>query len=719
MTIFTDIQDAISKIKIPSKPPFTNILHNYATYNYIWTLSVLDDVRINDPASTYKKGDYGQIIFKSGSGDPQNRVPLGAYGAFDFFIDDVNISSITGFDKATGNTNACKISFKVFEPYSMGMFFHALQVAAHQMGHETYIEAPYLLTLEFKGNLNPSQYGVNGDELSTIEKTTKHFPLKFMLLDMNVSEQGTEYTVDAIPWNEVAVSNTYNEIKSDIILTGTNVHDLLQYGDKSLEAVVNKQLIDQAEKLGKDPDQIVILFPKDPKTSNAEGKSTPDKSKTTGATVDPNASTSSRKLEDTLNVKYKLSNHYNIVVLVQDFQDVNEFGSSSMTFDQYTPTSTPFAENDFSYDEKTQTFTRGKISINVNNNIGNMTFSQGGSVTDIINEVILMSDYGQRALSKAENEKNKGNIMWWRIDTQVYLDKSEKNISKSGEPPKLVVYRIVPYQVSSSVFLPPDKADPYIQDRIDQAIKSYDYIYTGKNHDIISFDLNFKMSLYQAMFDPTKTGDEKAKPQQSNQSQPEQPESTDKSSWSLPDRLFDVDKLTLNVDENIRKIKFDSLGTSTSKKGGALSDNQTTKLVKQAHDIILNGIDLMAPTIKILGDPYYLGDSGFGNYTAQETELSNINGDHSINYQNGEVDILVNFKTPIDIDLSTGTYNFGGLSLVSQFSGLFQVVTCDSMFSKGLFTQELKLIRRLGQNPQTTSSPSTQNKATTTESTGA
>jgi len=696
MSIFSSIQEFVSKLKVESKPPYSNILHNYATYNYIWTLSVLDQTRINSPSTTYKKGDLGQVIFKSGSGDPSNRIQIGNYGAFDFFIEDVTINSVIGFDQATGNTNATKISFKVIEPYSMGMFFHALQIAARQMEHETYVEAPFLLTLEFKGNLSPSEYGVTGDNLSSIEKTTKHFPIKLLLLDMNVTESGTEYTIDAIPWNEVAASSTYTQLKSDITLSGKTVQELLQSGPSSLEAIVNKRLLDEAVELGKDPDQILILFPKDPKTSDAEGKTTPDRSNTTGSTKDPSETTSGIKLKDVLKVKTQRSN-LNVDILVQDKADVNIFGSSSMTFDQYTATSTPFAENDFVYDEKTGTFTRGKLSLKVNNNVGEMKFAQGGSVIDIINEVILMSEYGQKALQQEEIKTYKGNLMWWRIDFQSYLNSSEKNISKTGEPQKLIVFRIVPYQVSASKFLPPDKADPNIEDKINEAVKAYEYIYTAKNYDIISFDINFKMALYQAMFDPSKTGDEKAKPQQANISEPEKPKSQE--SWSLPERLFDVDKLTKNLDDNIRKIKTDSIGTNTSKKGGSLSDTALTKLTKQAHDIILNGIDMVSPTIKILGDPYYLGDSGLGNYTAQETELSNMNGDNGINYQNGEVDIMLTFKTPLDIDMSTGVYNFGGPDLVSKFSGLFQVVTCDSSFSKGEFTQELKLVRRLGQDP--------------------
>ena len=74
----------------------------------------------------------------------------------------------------------------------------------------------------------------------------------------------------------------------------------------------------------------------------------------------------------------------------------------------------------------------------------------------------------------------------------------------------------------------------------------------------------------------------------------------------------------------------------------------------------------------------------------------------SINYQNGEVDIYINFRTPLDINTDSGFYDFGETQDVPQFSGLYQVLTVTNTFEKGLFKQQLDLIRRRDQE-QTTS----------------
>jgi len=695
MSIFSDIQDAISKLEVPAKPPFSNVLHSYATYNYIFTMSILDKTRIGVPARTYKKGDIGQIIFKSASGDPKNRVPIGKYGSFDFFIDDVNITSQMGLDLVSGNTNSSIITFKITEPYSMGMFLHALEVGAKQMGYENYASAPILLTIEFIGNLNPSEYGVSSEQLTKIEKTTRHIPIKIMKAEMSVTHAGSIYDVTACAWNDAAQSTTYMTAQSDLSITGSTVQELLQSGENSLEAVLNKRWMDEAVKAKKDPDQLLILFPKDPKTDSG----VTSVFKSFSATIDPNSMNNIVTLRDVLNVKpVTLAD---VEVLVQDTNNVNAFGTASMNFNVYDGVSTPFAENSVVYDDKTKTYTRGNLTIKANkgNTVGDMKFSQGADIRAIINEVILMSDYGQKVLKKEEVEKQKGKISWWRLDFQSYPIDSDKNKYATGDAPKLVVVRVVPYTVSSAVFLPSNKADPYIKDRLKEAIKSYDYIYTGKNYDIISFDINFKYAVYQGLFDVKNTGDQKLKEQQAPLAEPEKPKSQE--SGYLSSLLYNIEELVDDVNPFKKRVKTDVTSTSSSLKGGSLADTEATKIAKHAHDLILSGVHLMTATVKIIGDPYFLGDSGLGNYTAPETQYSNLNADGCINYQNGEVDIALNFKTPIDIDPAIGTYEFGGLELVSSFSGLYRVLKCENNFSKGKFTQELTLSRCIGQDPVT------------------
>jgi len=87
-----------------------------------------------------------------------------------------------------------------------------------------------------------------------------------------------------------------------------------------------------------------------------------------------------------------------------------------------------------------------------------------------------------------------------------------------------------------------------------------------------------------------------------------------------------------------------------------------------------------------------------GNYTAAKSQFENMTSDYSIDYQTGEVDITIDFRTPIDIDVNKGAYEFGPTKLINQFSGLYQVLTVESTFNRGRFTQNLTVVRRHGQS---------------------
>ena len=113
----------------------------------------------------------------------------------------------------------------------------------------------------------------------------------------------------------------------------------------------------------------------------------------------------------------------------------------------------------------------------------------------------------------------------------------------------------------------------------------------------------------------------------------------------------------------------------------------------------------------IMGDPYYIADSGMGNYSAGTTPIINITEDGTMDYQSSEVDVLVNFRTPLDIS-QTGGYDFPrlGISPTGAFSGLYQVYMVRNSFSEGVFSQDLKMIRRKNQTGVDTKSEPTSEK---------
>jgi len=683
-------QNAINSVfKIPSgiTGRIPNPLHYYSSYNYIFTLSVLDDLSLNFPDETYRKGILGPLILKSGSGDPKNRIPTAnttaqnPSGSFDFYIDDVQITSVIAMNNSTGNANHSGLQFTVTEPYSMGMFFQTLQTAAKRAGHQNYLVAPLLLTVEFKGHVSADLQN------QTIDRTTKYFPLKLSTFNMRVNGSGSVYDIVAYPYHERGFSTVYSQLKTDVSIKGKTVSEMLQTGEKSLQVVLNDALNERKKSTGAAvADQILISFPKDLMTGGAVNSSSSDTSKATSATVDPYEVDNSGSQSDSFFARLGLTTSSVNNTQVQEQGNINDIGSSTMGFNLYKRGETPFAKDNLAYDEKTGTYKRGNITIDPAE--GEFKFSQGSDIVNAINQVILMSEYGRTSLTQINEAK--GLVKWWRIETHLYFIPSDDNLAVTGQKPNLVVYRVVPYDAEVSVFLPPNTARPGVEETKAEVIKEYNYIYTGKNIDVLDFDIEFNAGFYTSIHsDAGKNNEGKALKK-----------NTGGADDGVKESKNDTPAGSAPSGKNVLPTSQypDSINSSTSRQGGGGTEDSATLAARQFHDALTFGVDMVNINLNILGDPYYLGDSGMGNYTAASTDNSNINADGAIDYQRGPIHVLLNFRTPIDINHTTGMYDFSNTANVPQFSGLYQLNTVTSKFTRGKFIQTLTMFRLRGQD---------------------
>jgi len=683
------IEKGTSLAQIEETPPFSNILNQYASYNYIWTMWVLRPYDLNFPDVTYRKGVTGDIILKSGSGEPDNRIPLTNYksktsnpsGKFDFFIDNVRIGGLIGLDKNTGNTNANSISFQIIEPYSLGLFFQTLQAAVYKSGSKSWNNVPIMLRLEFTGHKD--QYELN----VKVPNATKYFPLKIINIGMKVSGTGCTYECTAIPWNERAYSTAISTAKSQVNIEGKTVQEMLQSGPKSLQYTINKIEKDKAD-ANKTPiqDKVLILFPVDTKTANDDGGNK-DTSSPTGAKINP---ADLKLINQNLFKKLGVEGDVNPIQKT----NVNPIGTSTMGFGDLQRAKQSFGEEDGVYDSKAGVFKRGNIKIESAQGVAE--FAQGSNIPNMINQIILVSQYGRQAL---ENVDNDGFVPWWRVETQLYLLDSDDNLAKTGNYATLAVYRVVPSAIHSSRFLPPEDRPKGIENLKKVALKEYNYIYTSKNIDILDFNIEFNNGFYkqltvdmgkrnQGVITKSETGSEATSETKTDSGKTPPPA---KGEVRLPNDS------SPSVNDSI------TIGSNKSPVG---DDDPGTLAAKAFNEAINSMLDMVELDLKILGDPYYLGDSNMGNYSAQKTNLRGINKDGAIDGQSTEVYITVNFRNPIDIDYTTGLYEFGQGKIVPQFSGLYRVGEVQNEFKGGLFTQSLKLMKMPNQDTDKNTAPS-------------
>jgi hypothetical protein len=644
------------------KLPLANPLSEFASYTYILSIGVLRDDELNFPDTTYRAGKKLKLICKSANADPNNRINT-SYGKFDFFIDNLTLSSIIGHEK-NNNTNVTKFTFDITEPYSMGIFPIACQQAAYEAGHKNWRSAPFILTIEFKGNRE------NGTMVS-IPNTDRYIPFKFTELSMTVNHTGSKYTCNAIAYNQTALTSKHAQLKHEVSVKGKTVQEVLQTGEKSLQAVINQRL----QQLAKDgivpvPDEVVILFPKDISSSaGAAGASTPSQGATTGSgaggSVIQKLGLTRSKINQTL---------------VQDIKQVNELGSSIITTGESS-----IGKDNAVYDKDKNVYIRANNTLEIDG--GELKFNQDTDIINVINQVLIKSEYPKAALG-AKTVTKEGFRKWWKIDTQVFNISSDENLKSTGVKPQIIVYRVIPsnHHLSSGP-MPPNVKPPGFQDLAKQAVKVYDYIYTGKNTEVLKFDITFKNSFSTML---------SADAGQFNQDiqNPGSVQFIEKAVNKLLMIGNEPDK-TLGVTPT--QATYVATKSTTDHKGGGGPETAASRAARTFHDQINSGNDMIMLDMTIIGDPYFIAQSGTGNYTAKSSQFVNLNTDGSVNYQNGEVDIVVNFRTPVDINQVSGLYDFGGASKTSpvmQFSGLYRVTTVTSRFSNGEFKQDLKGMRR-------------------------
>ena len=135
--------------------------------------------------------------------------------------------------------------------------------------------------------------------------------------------------------------------------------------------------------------------------------------------------------------------------------------------------------------------------------------------------------------------------------------------------------------------------------------------------------------------------------------------------------------------------------TGSDMYGGGGPENLDTRVMRSFWDAVTSQAEMVKMDMEILGDPYYIIQSGMGTYSAKP-DSQNLNNDGTMAHQNGQVFVIVNFRTPIDVNLSTGLYDFGKSATtgpVSMWTGLYRITQIHTKFIGGIFTQQLEGIR--------------------------
>ena len=244
-----------------------NILNDFASYNALFTLSALTAGEAKDttiiasrkphdviarsagigPSSASESNSYDeagldigpidQILNKAGNQKLKAAVKESQKTLAqnrDIFIKNVTIEALPSLNSKRRVTSVTNITMELVEPAGITLL-ERIRGAAVNSGNLDHIDAPFLLTIEFKGF--DEQGRIASEQMA---KTTKRFvPIKIIDMQLDVTAAGTVYSLKAIPWGEFGFVDTYNSLRTsgNLFPQGGTIRDAAV----ALERLMNKQ----------------------------------------------------------------------------------------------------------------------------------------------------------------------------------------------------------------------------------------------------------------------------------------------------------------------------------------------------------------------------------------------------------------------------------------------------------------------------------------------
>lgn len=655
-----------------------NVLNSYRSYTYNFTLAGLKKERVNDPES-YRNSELELVILKSAGKGTQGISNLGTNksqnqtaqvragnssqgvtasknaqldsvadkllqdfnkespGRFDMFIENVEIETIMGYKNGASTTLPTNVRFEVFEPYSVNGFIEALHTAAVAAGYATYASASFLLKMEFIGY--PDDADITAPKI--VSGAERYFVLRFTGLEVQITERGTRYQCTAVPYNEGGFGQP-SELIAPVKMTGRTVKQILG----NLMKAVQDQQEDSQRKARKSTsvpgfDKYEIKFPTrdDDNAENSIGSA-----------------------------------------------DVNELGVDSIVYrmpDLGTtdkPTPSP------------QELEREPGSIRYNPDDPTVQFHENKQIYECIEYLIRDSTYVRNILKNIGQPGQKsideyGMVKYFLIKMEVTNQDVINDLTKN--PYRTFTYVVTEYKIHYT------KIPQYAQAKIDiskiknLSLREYNYIYTGKNIDVINFKLNFNTLFFEAI--PRALGNNDAPAARDSIAR--------KDEVGAQTTPVPVD-VTARDSTSAQGVMPTASAVSVAPGHGSGSQRQDDPyfvMARNMHEAVVNSkASMLTGELEIIGDPLYIATGGIGNYRPKRgKEGLTETGEADHNYR--EIFITVNFRNPVDISsLSKGGRTYFESKKV-PFSGIYRVLTVNSSFKDGQFKQMLSIARLPGQ----------------------
>ena len=333
--------------------------------------------------------------------------------------------------------------------------------------------------------------------------------------------------------------------------------------------------------------------------------------------------------------------------------------------------------NNFQFNEERQNFT-----IRAGTNLPTVIHSILRTTEYMINQVNLENTSGSKKDSLKYSEGQDKPILFYRIVPRIELI-DEWDIKRNCYAKK-ITYVIKKHKLRGKDY------ENLGQAQITNFVKTYKYIYTGENTEILNFDIQFNAAYYQknlfGIMEKTRGS------------------ATSKAA-AMEDALVDHGNLATTNPNGTTNVTPVMKETSVAVPGSTdintpIVDPKTLIVNNFMNDVMNSGADLVELNLEILGDPSYIQNHDIRHavlasqgFPAMDPETRSLNPDRAWH-------VTVEFSNPVDINERTGLdegfgVNDKGVAVVTAptMSGIYKAVEVRSKFNNGVFTQSLQLVR--------------------------
>lgn len=711
---------------------FPNILHNYASYTYNISLHTVSVTQYNsfatDPKTTYTPEDGSVLIASAGRWD-NTRFRNKNFSNADFFFDKLSFETVIGSVEYAQNSNVLSLDFSIIEPYGMTLANRLLDLAKDYSSdpknksiQSNVLQLPYLLQLDFFG------YDSSGNP-QQIPSIAKYIPIMITSIKFRISTTGSQWDFTAVPYNHQAFTETSgvtpmkcqvvaNSLKEFFAAVPIGTYQDAVFNEQAVSfnsMIVNQKAVNGAEINRKSITSGGAFGEKHKTGTRSEGIAVSNQIE--AGRVQPQTELSKINVlinQSSYPAAVNLWNQVNKRTGVCKIADEISFAIDPLIIDaKFQPQE---LINITSLEMTTANTTQANLAIQSGmiTNIDDKehprvetTINQGTSILQVISTAMLNSDYIHNQIIDPSKDNNitvgqmqaflSKPLNWFHVVPTVKIlgyDTINNRYAKK-----------ITYNIQHKV-LYQDKNKNASQGYPVVIAKDYEYLFTGKNNDILNFDLTFDSQFFVVNVANPANADSSAASSASDLTPTQSLLSKNKTDTLTNAQVSAIlnDINANGIPELKPKIHLVASIPTTSVTRGGKAD-----MAKQLERNILSTIagDMVSVTLKIIGDPDFIKqddvfytlkdikDQTYINIANKKVTDKRRTPNKSLATDSEDLFVRLTFKTPVD-------YGKDGLATPiasssknkyasSMFSGLYKITTVKNYFSGGKFEQELNL----------------------------